>query len=236
MGLHNLARVETETTGTGTITLGAAVSGFLTFALSGVVDGEKVYYGIADGANSEVGIGTYTHAGTTLSRDTVLASTNTGSKINLSGTAQVYITAAAENFSGVYPAALPATDLASEGIKTRLTAHQDQLCGDVCFIASDGQAQIADADALATAGAIVMAVESPLANTVGDYLLIGTVRRDTWTWTVGGLIYLSTTGTTLNTMTQTAPSGANDVIQVLGVALTADSMLFNPSLAMVEHV
>jgi hypothetical protein len=94
---RNLARVTTATTGTGPITLGAAVSGYNTFANANVADGEKVIYGIKDGANSEAGLGTYTSAGTTLSRDVVYSSTNSGSKISLSGTAEVYVTALAEN-------------------------------------------------------------------------------------------------------------------------------------------
>lgn len=86
----------TATTGTGTITLGSAVSGFLTFALAGVSNGETVAYGIKDGANSEVGTGTYTSAGTTLTRS-VTKSTNSDAAINLSGNAEVYVTARKED-------------------------------------------------------------------------------------------------------------------------------------------
>lgn len=95
--LYNIARMTTATTGTGTITLGSAVSGYLTFALAGVSDGETIAYGIKDGTNSEVGIGTYTSSGTTLTRS-VTKSTNSDSAINLSGTAEVYITARKEDF------------------------------------------------------------------------------------------------------------------------------------------
>ncbi len=91
MGVYNLARMTSTTTGTGTLTLGSAVSGSLSFADAGVPDGAVVSYGISDGANTEVGRGTYTSAGTTLSRDTVLASTNSGNKINCSGNEQVSI-------------------------------------------------------------------------------------------------------------------------------------------------
>lgn len=94
--LYNLARVSTATTGTGTITLGSAVSGFLTFANAGVSDGEIVSYGIKDGSNSEVGYGTYTASGTTLTR-TVRRSTNSNAAISLSGSAEVFITALAED-------------------------------------------------------------------------------------------------------------------------------------------
>jgi hypothetical protein len=94
--LYNLARMTTATTGTGTITLGSAVSGYLTFALAGVVNGEIVSYGIKDGANSETGTGTYTSAGTTLTRS-VTKSTNADAAINLSGSAEVFITARAQD-------------------------------------------------------------------------------------------------------------------------------------------
>lgn len=100
--LYNLARVTTSTTGTGTITLGSAVSGFLSFAGAGVQDGDTVTYAISDGANSEIGRGVYTSSGTTLTRS-VLKSTNSDAAINLSGTAEVFITAAAQDFIGANP-------------------------------------------------------------------------------------------------------------------------------------
>jgi hypothetical protein len=96
--LYNLARVLSATAGTGTITLGAAVSGFLTFAGAGVQDGEVVYYGIRDSGHSEVGYGTYTASGTTLTR-TVLKSTNSDAAIDLSGSAEVFITGPAQAWS-----------------------------------------------------------------------------------------------------------------------------------------
>lgn len=90
----------TATTGTGTITLGSAVSGYLSFATAGVANGEVVSYGIKDGANSEVGTGTYTSAGTTLTR-TVTKSTNSDAAISLSGSAEVYITARAQDIAPI---------------------------------------------------------------------------------------------------------------------------------------
>jgi len=96
--LKNLARMTTVTTGTGTITLGVAVSGFLSFAGAGIPDGAQVSYGINDGSNGEAGRGRYTAAGTTLSRDIVYESTNSGAAINLSGSAQVFVTGLAEDF------------------------------------------------------------------------------------------------------------------------------------------
>ena len=72
--LADRVKETTTTTGTGTITLAGAVIGFQSF--SAVGDGNTTYYTIAGQGTSEweVGIGTYTASGTTLSRDTVLAS------------------------------------------------------------------------------------------------------------------------------------------------------------------
>ncbi len=84
----------TTTTGTGTVTLAGASAGFQSFAAIG--DGNTTYYAITSGNDYEVGLGTYTASGTTLSRSTVLESSNSGSKITLSGTSDVFCTYPAE--------------------------------------------------------------------------------------------------------------------------------------------
>lgn len=84
----------TTTSGTGTVTLAGAVTNFQTFAAIG--DGNTTYYTITNGTNWEVGIGIYTASGTTLSRDTILESSNAGSAISLSGTSNVFCTYPAE--------------------------------------------------------------------------------------------------------------------------------------------
>lgn len=90
--LFNRVKVGTATVGTGTITLGPALTTYLDFASGGVANGNQVSYLIEDGNNWEIGTGTYTSSGTTLSR-TVIKSSNSNAAIVLSGTAAVSITA-----------------------------------------------------------------------------------------------------------------------------------------------
>lgn len=89
--LCNNAWMTTSTTGTGTITLGTALDGYQTFDDCGITNGQSVRYRIFDGTAWELGTGTYTTSGTTLTR-TVLESSNSDAAISLSGSATVIIT------------------------------------------------------------------------------------------------------------------------------------------------
>ena len=120
----------TTTTGTGTVTLAGASTGFQSFAAVG--NGNSTCYTLADasGSNWEVGIGTYTSSGTTLSRDTVLSSSNSGSLVNFSaGTKNVFVTYPSSNTlyalnntviasSGIIPSGVNATALGPITINT----------------------------------------------------------------------------------------------------------------------
>jgi hypothetical protein len=99
-------RETTTTTGTGTITLGGAATGFQSFSVIG--DSNTTFYTIqlANTNEWEVGVGTYTLSGTTLSRDTILESSNSGSAVNFSaGTKDVFVTYPAEK--AIYQGNLP---------------------------------------------------------------------------------------------------------------------------------
>jgi len=101
-------RESTTTTGTGTVTLGGAATGFQSFSVIG--NGNTTFYTIqlSNTNEWEVGIGTYTSSGTTLSRDTILESSNGGSAVNFSaGTKDVFVTYPAEK--AIYLGNLPTT-------------------------------------------------------------------------------------------------------------------------------
>jgi hypothetical protein len=107
--LKDRVKVLATTTGTGTFTLGSAVTGFQNFSVIG--DGNTTYYTIAAQTTPdwEVGIGTYTASGTTLSRDTILESSNGGAAVDFpAGTKDVFVTYPAErsiylDSAGSYP-------------------------------------------------------------------------------------------------------------------------------------
>jgi len=138
ISLGNRAKMSTSTTGTGTITLGSAVSGFQTFADAGITNGQTVRYAIEDGTGFEIGSGVYTSSGTTLTRS-VTESSNSDSAISLSGSAEVFITASAADIfvnDG-------ATSLTTTGVITGGTveATSDTAAGDnaaIGYTAAEG--------------------------------------------------------------------------------------------------
>lgn len=97
------------------------------------------------------------------------------------------------------------------------------------YLDSSSTWQLTDADAAATAGTVMVALATA-AGTASNALRVvlpgSFVRNDAWTWTVGGPIYLSTTA---GALTQTAPSATDDVVRIVGYAMNADVIFWNPS-------
>lgn len=114
------AGMSTATTGTGTLTLGSALGAvapnactFQSFSAAGVQDKNVVSYLILDSNTGwETGWGVYTASGTTLTRN-VTKSSNANAGINLSGSAQVFITMRAEDMATI--AAMRSVNLAING-------------------------------------------------------------------------------------------------------------------------
>jgi hypothetical protein len=90
-------RVQQQGTANTTVsfTLTGSVTGFQSFAVVG--NGNTTYYGATDASgNWEVGVGTYSTTGPTLTRTTILASSNSGSAVTFSGTVNIFVTYPAE--------------------------------------------------------------------------------------------------------------------------------------------
>lgn len=88
----------TATTGTGAYTLSGAVSGFEAFSEIG--NSNTTYYGCSDGTDFEVGIGTYTLSGTTLTRTTILESSSTKITALVNGAVSASTAVTVDNVSG----------------------------------------------------------------------------------------------------------------------------------------
>lgn len=107
---------------------------------------------------------------------------------------------------------------------------------DCVYLTSSSTWALTDADAIGTAGnvLIMMAGEAGTASNPLRVIEPGSwVRNDAWNWTVGGALYLDTA--TSGGLTQTAPSGADDVVKVVGYAASADVIYFAPSVNWIIH-
>lgn len=124
---------------------------------------------------------------------------------------------------------LDAETLTFDGIKTTLTAGEALTAGNLCYM-TGGKMYKADADAVATSFCFAIATDAIDADSQGVFLLIGIISGFS-SLTVGAPVFLSTTS---GGLTQTLPSGSNDVVQVVGIALSATHVYFKPDLVQIE--
>ena len=127
--LADRVRETTDTSGTGAVTLDGAVTSYQTFS-AGIGNGNQTYYTIAAPLLNEweVGIGTYTLSTDTLSRDTVLSSSNAGALVNFTlGAKDVFVTQPAERtvFVDLYNAIQGANN-ANAGLAVSIFSSQSQ--------------------------------------------------------------------------------------------------------------
>lgn len=115
-------------------------------------------------------------------------------------------------------------NLQGSGIISSFTAGQNLVFGDPTYVDSTGKMFKADMEFSAPASTH-LCLGTYATNQTGNFLSYGYARNDSWSWTVGGLIYLSTT----STLTQTIPPGAADGRQVLGEATASNIIRFSPS-------
>lgn len=113
-------------------------------------------------------------------------------------------------------------------------AGENLVWGNVVYLKSDGKFWKADFNAATTSPAVAFCTGTIAADASGEFLKRGWVRDDSaYNFTLGaaaGTIYLGESGA----ITQTAPTGVGDQVQVLGWALEADIWYFEPQLVVVE--
>lgn len=123
--------------------------------------------------------------------------------------------------------AIPGADHTWTGETITATAGENLTIGQVAYQKSDGKFWKTDADAVATAkGLLLMATASISADASGVFLKCGFLRDDDFAWTIGAELFLDTA--TAGGMTETAPSGTDDVVRLVGYAWTADIVRFDP--------
>lgn len=208
----------TTTVGTGTLTLAGAAAGFQSFSVIG--NSNKTYYAIVDSATGdwEVGLGTYTSSGTTLSRDTVLESSNGGSLVPFAaGTKDVFCTYPAER--AVY------VDDSSTIITPYPATLGTGYGGTGKSVASLGLAALMSFDTTATAGGTTtltntsdynqvftgssnQTVQLPATNTLGQGFVFRIINNSSGTLTVQ-----TSTAVSLGTI----PSNVTGMLTVLSI-------------------
>ena len=116
-------------------------------------------------------------------------------------------------------------------------AGEDLTAGEVVYFKSDGKCWKAVATAAATSRCVAMCLATTSANSMGPFLLKGFARFNSEfpTWTVGGALYTPEQEQNgKNVPEQTAPDSDGDFVQVIGFAISADAVWFDPDSTVVE--
>jgi hypothetical protein len=115
--LKDRVKESTITTGTGAYSMAGAAVGFQDFSVIG--NANTTYYAVTDGTDWEVGIGTYTASGTSLSRDLIFESSNSGNAVNWgAGTKDIFVTLPAER--AIAPTKLTVTNRSGTPVEVPL--------------------------------------------------------------------------------------------------------------------
>jgi len=103
---------------------------------------------------------------------------------------------------------------------------------DTVYLKSDGKVYKSKGDSDTTMPVKGIAAADVTINEVGIFLIEGFIRKDAWNWTIGALLYAG--DTTAGAVIATAPDTTNDMVQRIGIAVTADIIWFRPDLTMIK--
>jgi len=125
----------------------------------------------------------------------------------------------------------PSSDHSAEGMKIdAYTAGENLVFGNFVYRKSDGKFWKADKGASTTMPVMAIALATINSNGTGLFLLNGVVRDDSWGWTSGALLYVGASGA----ITDAAPSSTGEQLQIVGIALTATTIRFDPEYTVIE--
>ena len=111
-------------------------------------------------------------------------------------------------------------------------AGEDVAFPNLCFFKSDNKFWKTDADVKATTeGELAIALESISADASGEFLKLGYIRDDSWSFTIGDILYVDTT---TGIITATKPSSIGDCVRKIGHAHATNIIWFVPELLILE--
>jgi hypothetical protein len=223
--LADRVKETTTTTGTGTVTLLGASTGFQSFAAVG--NGNTTYYTIAaqTGTEWEVGIGTYTSVGTTLSRTTVLASSNAGSLVTFSaGTKDVFVTYPSSRSIYADGTTLTATNSSILPATSGGTSYASYAVGDILYASTTtALSKLAD---VATGSAII----SGGVGVAPSYGKIGLTTH------VSGILPVANGGTNASTASITSFNNITGYTAAGATGTTSTNLVFSTSPTLVTPI
>jgi len=188
------------------------------YSLQASPEVESVIVTLEGMALSQGGSNDYTVSGSTLTIDNSVV-LESGMKIDVN-----YVALDTSATTGNTFISANVADLSVQGNVTELTVDENSVgFGAALHIDSDGNLIMADADGTSVIPCHFLAAEAGTG--MKQVLLQGFARNDAWSWTPGEPLYV---GTTAGTLTQTAPSATDDRVQIVGYAVTATLIYFNP--------
>jgi hypothetical protein len=105
---------------------------------------------------------------------------------------------------------------------------------DLVYVDNGGKLKKANGSTVTTMPVVYMTMQALSTDDWGYFLEEGYVQENSWTWTTGGMNGILYVDTSAGTITQTAPSGSGNMVQVVGTAITSTKIKFNPQLYVLE--